>query len=26
VATSFPGFVDLALETGIRISTEGSES
>ena len=25
VATSFPGFVDLALETGIHISTEGSE-
>ncbi|GHD48177.1 3-phosphoshikimate 1-carboxyvinyltransferase [Marinobacter persicus] len=26
VATSFPGFVELAKQTGIRITTEGSES
>mgnify|MGYP000011754954 CR=1 FL=1 len=25
VATSFPGFVDLALQTGIRINAEGSD-
>ena len=25
VATSFPGFVDLALQTGIRIAAEGGE-